>query len=190
MTRPTRVKHGWGESWGYAVRAVVAVGVSVGWRWFHSSIRPRWGQGVGAERPGPQSTSRPAGGGQSQRRVRPSSRCFEPADLAVANGRAGSGLVGRRVTPLLPHAIGAARFRDRARGRADPAARRCARACRRSSPRGRAAAVRTTAVGRRSTTGCPPELTKNEIELVRVIRQGSFDSAGSRQSSNRSVIGS
>ena len=29
-------------------------------RWFHSSIRPWLGQGVGAECPGTQSTSRPA----------------------------------------------------------------------------------------------------------------------------------
>src|SRR5262249_36491916 len=62
----------------------VCVGGWCGWRWFHSSIRPRSGQGVGAERPGTRSTSRPAGGGQSQSRVRPGSRCFEAADLAVA----------------------------------------------------------------------------------------------------------
>jgi hypothetical protein len=36
----------------------------------------------------------------------------------------------------------------------------------------------------------PPDLTKNEIELVRFIREGSFDWAGSRQSSSESVIGS
>src|SRR5262249_27308787 len=63
---------------------VVGVGGWCGWRWFRSSIRPRSGQGVGAERPGTRSTGRPAGGGQSQSRVRPGSRCFEAADLAVA----------------------------------------------------------------------------------------------------------
>jgi hypothetical protein len=36
----------------------------------------------------------------------------------------------------------------------------------------------------------PPGLTKNEIELVRFIREGSFDWAVSRQSSSGSVIGS
>lgn len=36
----------------------------------------------------------------------------------------------------------------------------------------------------------PPELTKNEIELVRFIRERPFDLAGSRQSSSGSVAGS
>jgi hypothetical protein len=36
----------------------------------------------------------------------------------------------------------------------------------------------------------PPGVTKNEIELVRFIREGSFDWAVSRQSSSGSVIGS
>jgi hypothetical protein len=39
-------------------------------------------------------------------------------------------------------------------------------------------------------TGGPPCFTKNEIELVRFIREGSFDSAGSRQPSSGIVIAS
>ena len=39
-------------------------------------------------------------------------------------------------------------------------------------------------------TGGPPDLTRNEIELVWFIRERSFDWAGSRQSSSGSVIGS
>jgi hypothetical protein len=39
-------------------------------------------------------------------------------------------------------------------------------------------------------TGGHPHLTKNEIELVRFIREGSFDWAGNRQSSSRSGTGS
>jgi hypothetical protein len=36
----------------------------------------------------------------------------------------------------------------------------------------------------------PPELSKNEIELVRFIRERPFDWAGSRQSPSGSVAGS
>src|SRR6266496_3475311 len=82
MTRPVSVKRCWfGRCWsGRAVRLLcrLAGGGSA-----HLFGRGR-GQGVGAERPGTQSTSRPACGGDSQSRVRPGSRCFEAADLAVA----------------------------------------------------------------------------------------------------------
>lgn len=36
----------------------------------------------------------------------------------------------------------------------------------------------------------PPDFTKNEIELVRSIREGSFGWAGSRRSSSGCVVGS
>jgi ABC-type multidrug transport system ATPase subunit len=54
----------------------------------------------------------------------------------------------------------------------------------------RASAVQEHLRSQLEDTGGRPDLTENEIELVRFIRQGSFDWAGSRRSSSGSVVGS
>jgi hypothetical protein len=53
-----------------------------------------------------------------------------------------------------------------------------------------AAAVKEHLRSQIEDTGGRPDLTKNEVELLRFIREGSFDWAGSRQSSSESGIGS
>jgi hypothetical protein len=51
-----------------------------------------------------------------------------------------------------------------------------------------AAAVREHLRSQIEDTGRRPDLTKNEVELVRFIQEGSFDWAGSPQSSSESVV--
>jgi hypothetical protein len=53
-----------------------------------------------------------------------------------------------------------------------------------------AAAVKEHLRSQIEDTGRRPDLTKNEVELLRFIREGSFDWAGSPQSSSESATGS
>src|SRR5262245_36344407 len=85
MTRPPGVKRSGLDGWGAGLvggdrfrRSVCCVTVVP---LIYSAAS---GQGVGAERPGTQSASRPAEGDQSGGRVRRAAACFEAADLAVA----------------------------------------------------------------------------------------------------------
>jgi hypothetical protein len=53
-----------------------------------------------------------------------------------------------------------------------------------------AAAVKEHLRSQIEDTGRRPDLTKNEVELLRFIREGSFEWVGSPQSSSESATGS